>query len=460
MSKKLWGGRFQGEPDPLMEKFNASIGFDIALWEADIRGSIAYARALHRAGILTEEERDEIIVGLERIWGEFEDGTFQVQPTDEDIHTAIERRLHELIGPVAGKLHTGRSRNDQVATDVRLYLLDRMEVLASHLSGLQEVIVRAAEASVDVIMPGYTHLQRAQPVRFSHWLMSYFWQFQRDWERLNDLWRRVDILPLGSAAFAGTAIPIDRKALAEDLGFSEVSQNSVDAVSDRDFILEFLAWAAILGTHLSRLAEDLILWSTSEFGFVTIAEAYSTGSSIMPQKRNPDALELLRGKAGRLTGNLVRLLTTMKGLPSTYNKDLQEDKEPLFDTVQTLEMALPIAAGVIRTLHIHPERMRAAISPEMLATDLAYYLVDKGVPFREAHRIVGEVVRRAEELGVKVNELSLLELQVISGHFESDVAQVWNVEQAVERRRAIGGTARDAVLAQIATAKRILHLNE
>ena len=457
---KLWGGRFEGQTDPLMERFNASIGFDMALWEADIRGSIAYARALHRAGILTAEEQEAIIVGLERIWGEFAEGRFEIKPSDEDIHTAVERRLRELIGPVAGKLHTGRSRNDQVVTDVRLYMLDHMETLADGLSGLQAAIVRAAEACLDVIMPGYTHLQRAQPVRFSHWLMSYFWQFQRDWERLNDLWRRVDVCPLGSAAFAGTAIAIDRQALAADLGFSEVSQNSVDAVSDRDFILEFLSWGAILGVHLSRLAEDLILWSTREFGFVTIADAYSTGSSIMPQKRNPDALELLRAKAGRLSGNLIRLLATAKGLPSTYNKDLQEDKEPLFDTVSTLEMALPIAAGVIRTLHIHPERMRAAITPDMLATDLAYYLVDKGVPFREAHYLVGQVVRRAEELGVALSDLPLKELQNISQHFGADVVEVWDVEAAVERRRVIGGTARAAVEAQIETAKKILHLEE
>ncbi len=457
---KLWGGRFSGETDPLMDKFNASMDVDIALWEADIRGSIAYARALYRAGILTKEERDAIIVGLERIWGEFAEDSFEPQPEDEDIHTAIERRLHELIGPAAGKLHTGRSRNDQVVTDVRLYMLDHMEQLTEALSSLQETIVQIAESCIDIIMPGYTHLQRAQPVRFSHWLMSYFWQFQRDWERLNDLWRRVDICPLGSAALAGTAIPIDREQVASDLGFSTVSQNSIDAVADRDFMLEFLSWGAILGIHISRLAEDLILWSTGEFGFVTVAEAYSTGSSIMPQKRNPDALELLRGKAGRLIGNLTRLLTTVKGLPSTYNKDLQEDKEPLFDTMETLEIALPILSRVLRTLTLHPERMRAAITPDMLATDLAYYLVEKGVPFREAHRIVGQVVRRAEELGVPIDTLSLEELQTISQHFQADVAAVWDVEIAVERRRTIGGTAKESVQAQIETARRIMHLDE
>ena len=454
---KLWGGRFSGDTDPLMDAFNASIDVDIRLWEADIRGSIAYARALHRAGILTEEERDRLILGLERIWGEFAEGTFRLEPGDEDIHTAVERRLHELIGPLAGKLHTGRSRNDQVVTDTRLYLLDRMEVLADALNTLQEAIVRVAEEHLDVIMPGYTHLQRAQPLRFSHWLMSYFWAFQRDWERLSDLWRRVDIMPLGSAALAGTAIPIDRKALAADLGFADISPNSVDAVSDRDFILEFLAWAALLGTHISRLAEDLIIWSTAEFGFVTVAEAYSTGSSLMPQKRNPDALELLRAKAGRLQGNFTRLATTVKGLPSTYNKDLQEDKEPLFDTVDTLEMALPILERVIRTLKLHPERMREAITPDMLATDLAYYLVDKGVPFREAHHLVGRVVRRAEELGVSIDALPLDAFQSISPHFGPDVYRVLDPEQAVERRRVPGGTAREAVLDQIARAKRLLH---
>lgn len=454
---KLWGGRFSGDTDPLMDAFNASIDVDIRLWEADIRGSIAYARALHRAGILTAEERDRLILGLERIWGEFAEGTFRLEPGDEDIHTAVERRLHELVGPLAGKLHTGRSRNDQVVTDTRLYLLDRMEVLADALNTLQEAIVRVAEEHLDVIMPGYTHLQRAQPLRFSHWLMSYFWAFQRDWERLDDLWRRVDIMPLGSAALAGTAIPIDRKALAADLGFADISPNSVDAVSDRDFILEFLAWAALLGTHISRLAEDLIIWSTAEFGFVTVAEAYSTGSSLMPQKRNPDALELLRAKAGRLQGNFTRLATTVKGLPSTYNKDLQEDKEPLFDTVDTLEMALPILERVIRTLQLHPERMREAITPDMLATDLAYYLVDKGVPFREAHHLVGRVVRRAEELGVSIDALPLDAFQAISPHFGPDVYRVFDPEQAVERRRVPGGTAREAVLDQIARAKRLLH---
>jgi len=455
---KLWGGRFHGDTDPLMDAFNASIHVDITLWEADIRGSIAYARALHRAGILDEEERDAIIRGLERIWGEFADGTFQVKPGDEDIHTAVERRLYELIGPTAGKLHTGRSRNDQVVTDMRLYLLDHLEILAEALNALQATIIHVAEAALDVIMPGYTHLQRAQPIRFSHWLMSYFWQFQRDWERLNDLWRRVDIMPLGSAALAGSAIPLDREALAQDLGFAEVSDNSVDAVSDRDFVLEFLAWAAMLGVHVSRMAEDLIIWSSSEFGFVTIAEAYSTGSSLMPQKRNPDALELLRGKSGRLAAHWVRLLTTMKGLPSTYNKDLQEDKEPLFDTVETLEMVLPILTGVIRTLTLHPERMRAAITPDMLATDLAYYLVHKGVPFREAHHLVGQVVRRAEELGLPLDQVPLEELQAISPHFGPDVVRVWDPEAAVERRAVRGGTARERVIEQIAKARQLLHL--
>ncbi len=453
---KLWGGRFGGEQDPLMETFNASIQVDQRLWKADIQGSIAYARALQRAGILSVEERDRIIEGLSRIWEEFEEGRFELHPEDEDIHTAVERRLGELIGPLAGKLHTGRSRNDQVATDTRLYLLEHISTLLHALWALQDAVVQVAEAHIDVLMPGYTHLQRAQPLRFSHWLMSYFWQFQRDRERLHELRARVDIMPLGSAALAGTAIPIDRETLAADLGFSRISQNSVDAVSDRDFILEFLAWAAILGGHISRLAEDLIVWSSAEFGFVTVAEAYSTGSSLMPQKRNPDALELLRGKSGRLQGNFLRLMTVVKGLPSTYNKDLQEDKEPLFDTIDTLELALPILARVILTLHVHPERMRAAITPDMLATDLAYYLVDKGVPFREAHHVVGRVVRRAEEAGVSIDALPVDVYQAISPAFGPDVLQVFDPERAVERRAVPGGTARRAVMEQIALAKEVL----
>jgi len=455
---KLWGGRFEKPTDELMERFNASIGFDVRLYRADIAGSIAYARALERAGLLTPEECQTIVAGLEQVRAEFDQGRFVVQPGDEDIHTAVERRLHELIGPLAGKLHTGRSRNDQVATDTRLYLLWEIDRLQESLTDLQQAIVEKAEEGLgepghEVIMPGYTHLQPAQPVLFSHWLLSYFWMFRRDGERLAGLRERVATLPLGSGALAGNPFGVDREFLARELGFARLAENSMDAVSDRDFITEFLAWAALLQMHLSRLAEDLILFSSPGYGFVTIDEAYATGSSLMPQKRNPDSLELVRGKTGRVYGHLMGLLTTMKGLPSTYNKDLQEDKEPLFDVVDTLAMELPIMAGVVRTLVIHPQRMAAALDDSLLATDLADELVRQGVPFREAHRLVGQVVRRAGELGVSLCDLPLAEYRTISEHFGPSLYQALDFQRSVERRSGRGGTAPQAVREQIKRAK-------
>jgi argininosuccinate lyase len=323
----LWGGRFTTATNELMRRFSDSIGFDRRMYGADIRGSVAYAGALARAGLITSEERDQLVAGLEQVRVEFDAGTFRVQESDEDIHTAVERRLGELVGPVAGKLHTGRSRNDQVATDLRLYLLDEMAVLREALIELQGAIVEKAAAHLDVIMPGYTHLQQAQPLLFSHWLMAFFWKLERDRERLNGAARRTQVCPLGSGALAGNPLGIDRRALAADLGFAAVSENSVDAVEDRDYVVEFLAWAALVQVHLSRLAENLIVWSSQEFGFVELDEAYATGSSLMPQKKNPDPLELMRGKTGRMVGHLVGLLTTLKGLPSAYNKDLQEDDD-------------------------------------------------------------------------------------------------------------------------------------
>ena len=450
---KLWGGRFGKETDRLMEEFNASIGFDHRLWAADIRGSIAYARALARAGLISPDEQERLVQGLETVAREFAAGEFIFLPTDEDIHTAVERRLREHVGPVADKLHTGRSRNDQVATDLRLYLMDEIPSLRQHLTDLQEAILTQAERHLDVIMPGYTHLQHAQSVRFSHWLMSFFWALQRDRERLDELERRVAVLPLGSGALAGHSLGIDRAFLAAELNFPAICENSIDGVSDRDFVAEFLFWAALLQVHLSRLAEDLILWSSPEFGFVVIDEAYATGSSLMPQKRNPDALELLRGKAGRLVGHLTGLLTTLKGLPTGYNKDLQEDKEPLFDAVDTLKRALPVAAGVVRTLRVNAERMAAALDDGMLATDLADYLVDRGVPFRQSHHLVGQVVRRAEALGLPLRALPLEEFQAISPLFGPDLYQVFDPHRSVERRASPGGTAREAVRAQIARAR-------
>jgi len=458
MSTKLWGGRFTGPTDPLMEAFDASIGFDRRLWRADIAGSQAYARALGAAGLLTEAEAGQIVDGLARVAAEWEAGAFRVQPGDEDIHTANERRLTELIGAAAGKLHTGRSRNDQIATDVRLWLRDEIDRLAQYLRQLMGVAVERAAHEIDLLMPGYTHTQPAQPVRWSHWLMSHVWMWQRDALRLDDLRRRVNLLPLGNGALAGNPFPIDRAALARDLGFDGYTPNSMDGVSDRDFVAEFLFWAALTMVHLSRLAEDLILYSTQEFGYITLADAYSTGSSLMPQKKNPDALELLRGKSGRVIGDMTGLLVTLKGLPSTYNKDIQEDKEPLFDAADTLSGALQIASGVLSTLQTKPEAMRARLVSEMLATDLAEYLVRRGVPFRETHHIAGAAVRLAETRGVNLAELSLDDLRGLHPAFEADVSRVWDFEESVERRDAAGGTSRRSVEAQIAQLRAWLEL--
>jgi argininosuccinate lyase len=452
----MWGGRFSGRTDELMERFNESFSFDQRLYAADIQGSIAYAVALREAGLLTADETQRLTDGLRQVQAEFDAGIFQRHAGDEDIHTAVERRLGELVGPVAGKLHTGRSRNDQSATDVRLFLLEQIRFLAAMLHELQASIVSKAEAHLDVVMPGYTHLQQAQPVLFSHWLLSFFWMLQRDRDRLRDLTRRVAVLPLGSGALAGHSLGIDRAFLAVELGFESISENSLDAVGARDHLLEFLAWAAILHVHLSRLAEDLIIWSTREFAFVEVADAYATGSSLMPQKKNPDSLELVRGKTGRVTGNLVALLMTVKGLPSTYNKDLQEDKEPLFDTIDTLSTVLPIMAGVISSLKVNTQRMRDALDDGLLATDLADYLVRRGVPFREAHHLVGQMVRLSVERGVPLRQLSLADFKAISAHFEEDVYQVFDFERSINARNSLGGTAESAVREQIRRAKEAL----
>ncbi|OIO97938.1 MAG: argininosuccinate lyase [Anaerolineae bacterium CG2_30_64_16] len=454
----LWGGRFAGQTDPLMARFNASLPFDWRLWDADITGSVAWATAIWRAGLLTEDERDQIIRGLEAVRDEIaaDPAAAFVDAADEDIHSFIERRLTERIGAVAGKLHTGRSRNDQVATDLRLWLRGQVAELDQALAALIRAATDRAEAEIDVLMPGYTHLQPAQPIRWSHWLLSHAWAWQRDRARLADLLPHVNVLPLGSGALAGCPFSIDRAALAADLGCAAVSPNSLDAVSDRDFVAEFLFWATLLGVHLSRWAEDLILWSSREFGFVTLADAYSTGSSLMPQKKNPDSLELLRGKAGRLHGDLVGLLTTLKGLPSAYDKDLQEDKEPLFDAVDTLALTLPVARGALETLTIRPDRMEAALGDELLATDLADALVRRGVPFRQSHHLVGQVVQRAEALGCALRDVPLAALQAISPHFDAEMAAVWDFERSVEQRAATGGAARPAVQAQIAALRGLL----
>lgn len=451
--KKLWGGRFTGDTDPIMEQFNASIGFDRRMWAEDIRGSQAYAKALVLSGIITDDEATVLVAGLDDVAQEWANGTFEIVAGDEDIHTANERRLTELIGAVAGKLHTGRSRNDQVATDVRLWLRGQVVELRTHLHALIQIATDRAEQEIDLLMPGYTHLQPAQPVRWSHWLLSHAWGWQRDAERLDQLAVRINVSPLGNGALAGNPFAIDRMRLAEALDFADITRNSMDGVSDRDFIAEFTFWASLTMVHLSSLAEDLIIYSSREFGFVQIADAYSTGSSLMPQKKNADSLELIRGKTGRVHGNLAGLLSVLKGMPSTFNKDLQEDKEPLFDTVGTMQGALQIACGVLSTMTPRAEVMRMALSPEMLATDLAEYLVRKGVPFRETHHVAGAAVGMAELQGIPLSELEVEDLQRLHHAFEEDVLDVWDFEHSVERKDVVGATSRRAVLEQVQTLR-------
>lgn len=448
---KLWGGRFSGDTDAIMEKFNASISYDKRMWDADIRGSKAYVLALQKANLVTEDEMNQILTGLEQIRGEWAGGTFQIRPGDEDIHTANERRLKELTGEAAGKLHTGRSRNDQVVTDMRLWLRDALGVLKGHTLQLITVMVDRAAREIDILCPGYTHMQRAQPIRWSHWVMSHVVALTRDVEKLDEIGRRVNVLPLGSGAIAGNPFNIDRELLRKELTFDAISINSMDATAERDFVAEFLFWASLNLTHLSKMAEDLIIYSTKEFSFITLSDAYSTGSSLMPQKKNADSLELIRSKAGRVFGRCAGFLMTLKGLPSTYNKDLQEDKEAMFDVFDTVEAVLQIATGVMATLQVNAAEMKAALSPDMLATDLAYYLVRKGVPFRQAHGCSGKAVALAESKNVPLNHLTQEELQNASPLYSSDVSTVWDYSASVDQYKAAGGTARTSVLAQIDT---------
>lgn len=455
----MWGGRFSGRLHPQAWALNASLPFDRRLAEQDVRGSLAWAEALQQAGVLTAAERDQIRAGLEEIAAEFNQGSFAYAEGDEDIHSAVERRLEELIGPLAGKLHTGRSRNDQVATDFRLWVLEAIPRLQAAVIGMQKALVQRAELDQGVLMPGYTHLQRAQPILLSHWWLSYFWPLQRDRERLAGLAGRTAILPLGCGALAGTAFPVDRAALAQALGFTAPSPNSLDAVSDRDFAAEFLFCAALLGVHLSRLAEAMVLFTTAEFGYFELADAYATGSSLMPQKKNPDVFELARGKAGALIGLLSGLLATLKGLPSTYDKDLQEDKAPVFSAYDTLLALLPVLAGALDTLAVHPQRMRAAIDAGMLATDLADYLVERGLPFRQAHHLAGQAVQLAAAQGVPLDQLSLEQFRSLGPQLSflmEELYQVFDPSRSVARRGAIGGTAPEAVAVQLAQAKELV----
>lgn len=455
---KLWGGRFTGGTDPIMTQYNESIYFDRAFYSQDIRGSIAFARANTKVGLLTQEEFAAIEKGFEQVLQEWESNTFKIVPgVDEDIHTANERRLGEIIGTgIAGKLHTGRSRNDQVATDMRLWLRDQLSQLEEYLVAFLKVIAARAEKEIEHVMPGYTHLQRAQPIRWSHWMLLYGHYFASDLQRLREVRSRINKSPLGCGALAGNPFAIDREAIAEELGFEGLIMNSMAGVGDRDFVIETMQWGSMLMTHFSRWAEDLIIYSTGEFAFVKLADTYSTGSSLMPQKKNPDSLELIRGKSGRAFGQMAGLMMSVKGIPSTYNKDLQESVEPMLDHIKTVGDSIQIATGVLSTLNIFPENMLKSLSPDMLATDLADYLVRKGVPFRETHHISGRVVQLAENEKTPMDKLSFEQLQGVDGRFEKDVLDVFNYQASVEARAAKGGTSRSAVLEQIEAIKKIL----
>ncbi|XP_023818374.1 argininosuccinate lyase [Oryzias latipes] len=446
---KLWGGRFVGDTDPIMEKFNASIGYDQRMWDADIRGSKAYVKALEKAQLVSSEEKEQILRGMDQISEEWSKGNFVIRPGDEDIHTANERRLKELIGAPAGKLHTGRSRNDQVVTDMRLWMRDAITTLTENSLQLISTMVERASVEIEVLFPGYTHMQRAQPIRWSHWILSHSVALSRDVDRLLEIKKRVNVLPLGSGAIAGTPLDIDRELLRKELGFDAISLNSMDATGQRDFVVEFLFWASLCLTHLSKMAEDLMLYSTKEFSFVTLSDAYSTGSSLMPQKKNADSLELIRSKAGRVFGRCAGFMMTLKGLPSTYNKDLQEDKEAMFECFDTVQAVLQVTTGVMSTLKINQNVMEAALSPDMLATDLAYYLVRKGVPFREAHGLSGKAVFKAESKNIALNRLTAEDLSDVSPLFGSDVSSVWDYSSSVEQYSAPGGTAKTSVVAQV-----------
>jgi argininosuccinate lyase len=453
---RLWGGRFAAEPAAEMDRLNRSLPVDLRLWREDVAGSQAWASAIAVAGVITHAEWLRLQAGLDRVAARLDGWTadeWRAAP-DEDVHSLVERLLYEEAGDVAGKLHTGRSRNDQVATDSRLWATGAIARLDAALRDLQRALLEQAEAHRGTVMPAYTHLQRAQPVSGAHWLLSHAWPLARDRERLAQARDRVAVLPLGSGAIAGCPFPVDRVLLKETLGFHAVSPNSVDAVGDRDWVAELLFVGAMVGVHLSRLAEDLIVFGSQEWGFARFSDRFSTGSSLMPQKRNPDAMELARGKTGRLIGNLTGILAVLKGLPSGYNKDLQEDKEALFDTFDTLDALLPAVAGTVRTMELDVERCGAAVDAGMLATDLADFLVRAGVPFREAHGAVGRLVRTAEETGCAVNELDRAIFIQASPHFaDADFTRLFSAEASLAARSGVGGTAPDAVLEQIAALR-------
>ncbi|HEY3412860.1 MAG TPA: argininosuccinate lyase [Armatimonadota bacterium] len=455
MAQQMWGGRFEGQSDPLAREYGDSLTFDRRLTMYDLNGSIAHANMLAAQGLLDARELGEMVEGLGRIGVEFADGQFPRRGA-EDIHSAVESRLQELIGASAGKLHTARSRNDQVATDLHLFVLDWGTRIGHAIRGLQKAIVEIAAEHVETVMPGFTHLQPAQPVTLAHHLLAYFWMLERDAGRLTDALNRSAMCPLGAAALAGTAFPVDRYATAEELGFDAPYPNSMDAVSDRDFAIEFLSFAAVCIAHMSRLCEELILWSTPQYGFVELNDAYATGSSIMPQKKNPDLCELIRGKSGRVFGNLQAILVVLKGTPLAYNKDFQEDKEALFDSVDTLYPAIVLMESILRSAAWNTDRLRAAAAAGFsVATDLADHLAMQGLPFRQAHEVVGKIVRQCIERNAALESMSNSDLKAFSPYFAADYV-VPTVEQSIASRSSYGGTAPAAVRAQLEEASAIL----
>ena len=450
----LWGGRFEDAPAEFTQEFGASLPVDKRMWESDIAGSKAHAKMLAKQGIISEKDAEDIRSGLDDIARQIEDGSFDFEIEDEDIHMSIERNLTEAIGAAGGRLHTGRSRNDQVATDTRLHSKKLARGLMHQLLDIRGALLEVATREFGVVMPGYTHMQKAQPVLFSHHMLAYYWMFTRDFVRVRAAYDAANVLPLGSAALAGTTYPLDRDFVADELGFSEVSKNSMDAVSDRDFLLDLTYACSVAMMHLSRMCEEFIYWSSNEFQFIRLSDAYSTGSSIMPQKKNPDFAELIRGKTGRVYGDLMGLLTTLKGLPLAYNKDMQEDKEGVFDAVDTLSDSLVVMTGMIRTMTVNADAMRkGAHGGFMAATDLADYLVGKGMPFRDAHAVVGKLVLECEKQGKTLQDLSVDELKQADPLFDAGALDAVDIDKIVARRITAGGTGRDAVKVQLDQAR-------
>lgn len=455
--KKLWEGRFNKETNKLLEKFNASITFDKRMYEEDIAGSIAHSKMLAKQSIITTQEQEEIEKGLLQIKKEIEEGIFEFKIEDEDIHMSIEKRLTQIIGTIAGKLHTARSRNDQVALDVRMYVRKEAEEIKNLLLNMEHIILELSKKYKTVIIPGYTHLQRAQPILFSHHLMAYFQMFKRDISRIDDFLERIDEMPLGAGALAGTTFNLDRHFVAEELGFSKPTENSLDSVSDRDFIIELAMIISVISMHLSRFSEEIIIWCTSEFSFIQLDDAFATGSSIMPQKKNPDIAELVRGKTGRIYGNLMGILTTMKALPLAYNKDMQEDKEGIFDSIDNIKISIEIFYSMLDTIKVNEEKILESMRAGFLnATDVADYLAKHNVPFRQAHKIVGEIVSYCENKNIAIEDMKIDEFKSFSDVFEKDILEEITIENCVNKRDSFGGTSVKNIEMQIENAIKFL----